>query len=70
MFRTKALAEWIMRAVSIQGHDAIAQSREYFRRLSKRGSECRLTTADKKAIARAGGRSVNSREIPPNWTPN
>jgi hypothetical protein len=52
-FETKALAEDDARR-SIQGRDAIAAMAEHFRRLRKRGSECRLTAADRKAIARAG----------------
>ena len=52
-FKTKALAEDDARR-SIQGRDAIAASHEYFRRLLKRGTECRLTADDKEAIARAG----------------
>jgi hypothetical protein len=47
---TKALAEHYARR-SIQGRDAIAASQEYFRRLRMRGTECRLTADDKKAIA-------------------
>jgi hypothetical protein len=53
LFATKALAEADARRV-IQGRDAIAATQEYFRRLMQRGSECRLTADDHKAIARAG----------------
>jgi hypothetical protein len=52
-FATKALAEADARH-TIQSRDAIAASREYFRRLARRGSECQLTAADHKAINRAG----------------
>ena len=53
MFKTKAAAEADARRI-IQGHDAIAQMREYSSRLRKRGTECQLTAADHEAIMRAG----------------
>jgi len=34
----------------IESYDAIAAGAEYFRRLAKRGSECRLTRKDHAAI--------------------
>jgi hypothetical protein len=52
-FATKALAEEDARR-TIQSRDAVAMMREYFRRLQMRGTECRLTAADHKAISRAG----------------
>jgi hypothetical protein len=52
-FKTKALAEDDARR-SIQGHDAVAQASEVWRRVMKRGSFCQLTAADHKAIARSG----------------
>jgi hypothetical protein len=47
---------YAVQAVSrqIQSHDAIAVGAEYLRRLSMRGSECRLTPKDHAAIERAG----------------
>ena len=39
---------------TIQSHDAIAQGKEYFRRLAERGSERRLTPEDYEAIWQAG----------------
>jgi hypothetical protein len=53
LFATKALAENDARR-RIQGHDSIAYSQEFLRRMNMRGSECQLTAADKKAIADAG----------------
>jgi hypothetical protein len=44
---------------TIQGRGAIAVGREYFRRLSERGSECRLTPEDLEAIQRAGSEAMN-----------
>jgi hypothetical protein len=52
-FKSKALAEADARRC-IQGRDAIAEGAEFFRRLRKRGTGCRLTVGDMKAIARAG----------------
>jgi hypothetical protein len=52
-FKTKELAEADARRV-ISSRDVFAEMREFFRRLSLRGSECRLTAADHKAIKRAG----------------
>ena len=56
VFATKALAEADARR-TIAGSDAIAQAKEYFRRLRLRGGECQFTDADHKAIARAGART-------------
>jgi hypothetical protein len=52
LFRTKALAAEDARR-SIQSHDAIASTAEFFRRVAKRGSECALTPEDHEAIRRA-----------------
>lgn len=53
LFATKALAEADARR-SIQSHDAVAQTQEYFRRLAMRGTECQLTPEDHEAIRQAG----------------
>jgi hypothetical protein len=53
-FATRAVAEEDARR-TIQSTDAIAQAREYFRRVALRGgTECQLTDADHKAISQAG----------------
>jgi hypothetical protein len=52
-FKTKALAEDHARRV-IQGHDAFAHAKEYFRRVRERGAPCQLTTEGHEAITRAG----------------
>jgi hypothetical protein len=52
-FPTRALAETDARRC-ISTFDAIAASAEFIRLLQRRGSECRLTAADRKAIKRAG----------------
>lgn len=56
-FQTKELAAADARR-QILGHDAVAASAEYLRRLSMRGSDCALTAEDCEAIERArSGRS-------------
>jgi hypothetical protein len=59
-FATKVLAEDNARQ-EIQGFDAIAASKEYFRRLRKRGTECQLTADDHRAIRKAGANKKMSR---------
>ena len=52
-FESRAAALADARRV-IQRYDLVAQSREFFSRLQKRGTECRLTSADWDAIEQAG----------------
>jgi hypothetical protein len=51
--RTKARAVDAARR-AILSRDAVAEGSEYFRRVMRRGSECRLTAGDHEAIRRAG----------------
>jgi hypothetical protein len=53
LFPTKVLAEDNARRF-IQGHNAVAHAAEFWSRVAKRGSECRLTPEDIKAIQQAG----------------
>jgi hypothetical protein len=52
-FETKAAAEDDARRY-FETHDVVALTKEFFTRLAKRGTVCRLTAADQKAIGRAG----------------
>jgi hypothetical protein len=54
MFATKAEAEADVRRSITSDFDQFAASAEFFRRVQMRGSECRLTAADHRAIAQAG----------------
>jgi hypothetical protein len=53
VFRTKAHAEADAHR-EITTCDAVALSREYFRRWRARGTECQMTHEDHEAITRAG----------------